>query len=59
MWVFDVMKVACEQFGPYAKVGVPQANNDSGSSPGKFHKNVILSKGFDWKKLYSCHELFN
>ena len=46
MWVLDVKKVAYELSGPFAKVGAPQADNDSSKPPEMFHKKVFLTKFF-------------
>ena len=54
----DVKKVANELSGPFAKVGAPQADNDSGNPSEMFHKNVFLTKIFDWTTLYSYHNLY-
>ena len=46
MCVLDVKKVANELSGPFAKVGAPQADNDSSNPPEIFHKHVFLAKKF-------------
>ena len=51
-------KVAYEPSGPFAKVGGPQANNDSSKPPVKFHKK-ILAKSFDLNILHSYRKLNN
>ena len=45
--VMDVNKVVNELSCPYAKVGAPQADNDSSNPPENFHKNVFIAKSFD------------
>ena len=45
VWVLDVKKVANELSGP-------QADNENSNPPEIFHKNVFLTKSFDWNTLY-------
>ena len=46
LWVLGVKKVAYKLSGPFAKIGAPQADNDSNNHPEIFHKNVFLAKSF-------------
>ena len=58
VWVLDVKRVAFELSGSYAKVELPQADNDSRNSPENFQKKVFLTKSFEWNILYSYRKLF-
>ena len=42
--VLSVKKVANELSGSFAKVGAPQADNNSSNLPKIFHKNVFLAE---------------
>ena len=57
--ILVVKKVTYELTGPVAKIGAPQADNDSSDPPEIFHKNVFLTKTFDLIILYSCWKMFN
>ena len=59
VWVFDVKKDAYELSDPFAKVGPPQADNNSSSSPENFHKNIFFAKSFDGNILFSYFKLSN
>ena len=56
--VLDVEKVAYELSGSFARVGAPQADNDT-KGPEDFHKNIFLVKTFDLHLLYSYQKIFN
>ena len=43
VWVFDVKKVAYDLSGLFAKVRIPQADNDTNNPPKIFHRNVFLA----------------
>ena len=59
VWVLDDKKVTYELSGPIAKVGAPEADNDSSNPPENVHKMVFLLKIFDWNILHSYHKLIN
>ena len=42
VWVLYVKKVAYELNGPFAKVGAPQADNDSSNPPENIHKKTFF-----------------
>ena len=51
VWVLNVKKAAYELSGPVAKVGAPQADNDSSNPPENFRETVSLAKSVDWNIL--------
>ena len=44
VWVLDVKKVVYELSGPFARVGAPQADNDSSNRSESFIKKIFLLK---------------
>ena len=53
VWALEVNKLAYQLSDFFAKVGTPQAHNDSRNLPKNIHKNIFLLKNFDWSILYS------
>ena len=50
--------MANELSGNFAKVGAPQADNDSSNSPEIFHTNIFLAKHFDRNTLFNYSKLY-
>ena len=51
IWALDAKKIAYELSGSFAKVGAPQADNESSKPPKNFNKNVFPAENFAWKIL--------
>ena len=57
VWVLYVKKVVHELSGSFAKVGAPQADNDTSNPHESFHKNGFLAESFDLNILYSYRKI--